>query len=517
MSTLRLLLVEDSENDALLITDQLTQAGYEVKADRVETRAALEDALHDCQYDAIIVDYRLPGFTGLDALKVIQNKDRYCPCIIVSGVIDEETAVSAMRAGAQDYVLKGNLARLVPAVERELRETEIRRQREEARRAYDEEHRRLEAVLAAMPVGVFIADAEGRIVEVNDQAARIWHGHPPTAGTTKDYAAYRGWQPGSTEPLKTDEWGLARALHSGEVSTGELVRIERVDGSLGTILNSAAPIRDANGRIIGGVATNQDVTELIELRDELQEALDREKRYSLLLQRALLPEAPAIGEGFEVAAEYVPVYEEREIGGDFYDVWPMGRDRAGVLIGDVAGKGLGAAALGATTRSTIHALVHRLGTASAALTSANSVLLADSSRSDAFVTVYLVLIETTNGGIAYSGAGHPPPIIRRAGGNVEELETGGVPLGVTESARYSDAHSLLRPGDKLILYTDGVSEARHLGRMLGSVRIMQLIEEQGHQPAKTLAHCIISAATNWTGGHLQDDAEVVVVERLPQS
>ena len=130
--SIRVLLVEDSENDALLLLRHLQKGGYEPISQRVETAAAMLAALEQQSWDIIISDYVVPGFGGLEALALLQNKGLDLPFIIVSGHIGEEVAVEAMKAGAHDYVMKDNLRRLVPAVERELREAEIRCQRKKA-------------------------------------------------------------------------------------------------------------------------------------------------------------------------------------------------------------------------------------------------------------------------------------------------------------------------------------------------------------------------------------------------
>jgi signal transduction histidine kinase len=139
---LQVLLIEDSEDDAALLDIELQRAGYAPVCHRVETREAMSSALERSAWDLIIADYRLPSFDGLAALALVKEKGLDLPFIIVSGYITEETAVAAMKAGAHDYVMKDKLARLGPAVERELREAEIRRERrrvEEAlRRVYDE-------------------------------------------------------------------------------------------------------------------------------------------------------------------------------------------------------------------------------------------------------------------------------------------------------------------------------------------------------------------------------------------
>ncbi|WP_224363040.1 response regulator [Hyalangium versicolor] len=126
---LRLLLVEDSEDDALLLLRELRRSGYEVSHTRVETRDELERALGSGKWDVIIADYALPHFDGLSAFSVLRQKGLDVPFLIVSGKIGEDVAVAAMKAGVHDFVLKDRLGRLGPAVARELREAELRAER----------------------------------------------------------------------------------------------------------------------------------------------------------------------------------------------------------------------------------------------------------------------------------------------------------------------------------------------------------------------------------------------------
>ena len=127
---LRVLIIEDYEEDALLLQRHLGRAGYAVDAVRVETAAQLTYALErSTPWDLVIADYTLPSFGARDALALIQASGADLPFIIVSGTIDEVSAVNAMRAGAHDYVLKGHLERLLPAIERELADAERRRER----------------------------------------------------------------------------------------------------------------------------------------------------------------------------------------------------------------------------------------------------------------------------------------------------------------------------------------------------------------------------------------------------
>ena len=129
---LRVLLVEDSADDARLLVRQLTSAGYDVQHERVESPAAMRDALTRASWDLVISDYSMPGFSGTAALSLLQEQGVDVPFIFVSGTIGEDVAVAAMKAGASDYVLKDKLKRLIPAIERELRDAEMRRERHRA-------------------------------------------------------------------------------------------------------------------------------------------------------------------------------------------------------------------------------------------------------------------------------------------------------------------------------------------------------------------------------------------------
>ncbi len=146
--SLRVLLVEDSEPDALLLDRALQRGGFETVMERVDTAEAMEAALRKHAWDLILCDHAMPRFNAPEALELLKKHQLDVPFIIVSGYIEEQTAVTAMQAGAHDYIMKDRLARLVPAVDRELREAEVRRARQESeaelRRAQEELELRVE-------------------------------------------------------------------------------------------------------------------------------------------------------------------------------------------------------------------------------------------------------------------------------------------------------------------------------------------------------------------------------------
>jgi len=148
---LRLLMIEDSEDDALLVIRALKKGGYDIEYERVETAAAMKKALQEKQWDIILCDYKLPKFDAPQAIAVLKEANIDIPLIIVSGTIGEETAVECMRLGAQDYIMKANLLRLAPAVEREIAEAQARaghRRAEEEKQILEERLQRAEKMEA---------------------------------------------------------------------------------------------------------------------------------------------------------------------------------------------------------------------------------------------------------------------------------------------------------------------------------------------------------------------------------
>jgi response regulator RpfG family c-di-GMP phosphodiesterase len=137
-NTLRLLIIEDSENDAFLLLREIKRLGYGVESTRVETAEALRSALASGEWDLIVCDYSLPHLDAMESLKVLKSTELDIPFIIISGTIGEENAVTALKAGAHDFLVKGKFARLGPAIERELRDAQVRRDRRRAELALRE-------------------------------------------------------------------------------------------------------------------------------------------------------------------------------------------------------------------------------------------------------------------------------------------------------------------------------------------------------------------------------------------
>lgn len=160
---LRLLLIEDSEEDAELLLAEIKSGGYATSYLRVDSAAATRQALASESWNIVISDYYMPQFTGLDAVRIVLEHDPDLPVIITSGNIGEDIAVEAMRAGARDYMMKNNLSRLTPAIDRELHQSQLRREARRARMALEENEARFRAIVTNIPgmVVQLIVDSGG--------------------------------------------------------------------------------------------------------------------------------------------------------------------------------------------------------------------------------------------------------------------------------------------------------------------------------------------------------------------
>ena len=172
MSTaLHVLMVEDSEADALLAAAELERAGHVLDFTRVDSEATLRAALASRDWDLILCDFSLPGFSGSEALRIAKETAGDVPFIFVSGTIGEAAVVDAMRSGAQDYVMKDRLSRLAPAVARELREAAVRRDARRAEQWMRESEHKYRQLFDALHEAVFvIEETTGRIIDANLQA-----------------------------------------------------------------------------------------------------------------------------------------------------------------------------------------------------------------------------------------------------------------------------------------------------------------------------------------------------------
>ena len=250
------------------------------------------------------------------------------------------------------------------------------------------------------------------------------------------------------------------------------------------------------------------------LYDESRRTSERFRRMAETLQASLLPpHLPSI-EGLEVAATYLPAAEGVAVGGDFYDVFQLSDRWWGLVIGDVQGKGTEAATLTGLARHTVRTAAIRQSPART-LQTLNEVLLSQSVAEEdkRFCTVIYGRLEMTAHGatIELSSGGHPPAMLRRADGTVEQAGGGGSLMGVFGDVSLRHHTVRLGPGDALVLYSDGVTEARRGAEEFGEARLVSLLEATGATTAAALTTDVQDAVMRFSDGRMRDDIAILVV------
>jgi phosphoserine phosphatase RsbU/P len=252
--------------------------------------------------------------------------------------------------------------------------------------------------------------------------------------------------------------------------------------------------------------------ELVADRRRAEESEARARVLAETLQRSFLPPDIVAVPGLDVGGAYRPAGDGSEVGGDFYDVFRTSRETWGIVLGDVCGKGASAAVVTALARYTVRAQALHVSAPAAVLRGLHDALV--SGYPDTFLTVLFLLLDEVPEGHRLRAAtgGHPLPLCRRADGSIETLGYPGSFLGMAETAQISEFATLLRPGDMVVLYTDGVSEARQGGSFFGEAGIAEVAGAAAGQPAQAVADAVVAGALAFQRGPARDDIAVVVVK-----
>jgi len=403
--TLRVLMVEDDPDDAALIERELRRSGLSLEAERVDTARATRAALLGGSWDLVLADFALPGFRGIEAMAMLREVDADAPFIIVSGAIDANTAVEAMKAGAADYVLKDELVRLPIVIKRELEAAEVRRERREAARERDR-----------------------ALVELNTV----------------------------------------------------LVDLQTANDQLRSLAAENARLYEAEHRI----------------SETFQEALF-----------AMPYEIPTV----DYFVKYVSAAEHARVGGDFYDLFEIEAGEVGIVIGDVSGKGLGAAAVASMVRNVIRASAVDCASPASVMAKTSDVVFRFTG-SETFVTVFFAILDTRSGDLTWVSAGHPPALIKRVGGPVDVLGLTSPLAGAFLHAEYEEHSTTLEDGEVLFLHTDGLNEARVNGELYGESRAMLALSTlpSGGSP-ESVVNAVFADVQAFAGVRHQDDMALMAV------
>jgi hypothetical protein len=340
-----------------------------------------------------------------------------------------------------------------------------------------------------------------------------------------------GGHPGAARRLRPGE-GLAgrtaQEYRAVQLTDPEAVRAADADlAAQGVRAALSVPLR-VGGRTIGvvevlartprdfgprGIRLLETFADRVALAVDNARAYERQQEIGRIIQQALMPAPNVRLPGVAVAGRYQP---SREVGGDFYAVLPLGDGRVGLAIADVAGKGIPAATLAARTRYLLEALASEGRDPGDVLARLNAALMRDAGI-HLFVSLYYAVYTPSRGVLRWASAGHPPPVLLRAGtSGAAPLDTAGLLLGILPDAKYTSRETSVCPGDVLVLYTDGLTEARRDdGELFGEQRLTAAVTAARGGAAEDIAGAVMDAVAAWAGGGQRDDLALAVVGFVP--
>lgn len=240
---------------------------------------------------------------------------------------------------------------------------------------------------------------------------------------------------------------------------------------------------------------------------------ESERRIAEQLQETLLA-LPDRVEGVEFAHAYHSATEMAMVGGDFYDIFELDHDRVGVIIGDVAGKGMDAAVLTSLAKNTIRAHASEAPKTPADILRLTNAVLYRSTPPESFITLFFGVLDRRSGRLVYASGGHTSALVIEARGVVHTLPYTGPLLGAFDTATFGEAETLLYPEALLLLYTDGVIESRSIDGMLyGEERLAVAVRQAHHSDPATLVEIVIADVLGFSGGRLNDDLAIFALRR----
>ncbi|MCW5556504.1 MAG: SpoIIE family protein phosphatase [Verrucomicrobiae bacterium] len=498
---LRVLIVEDSEFDARFLVNLLRTGGWDVQFRRVAAAQPLREALSGETWDLILCDHTMPDFSAPEALELLKSTGLDIPFIIISGGIEEGVAITAMKSGAHDFLMKGSLGRLVPAVQRELREARVRAARRAAEETLRESELRYRSVWENSTDAVLLLDLGGVIRFANPAVASVFGWDPADlTGQTLDVLQPPDLAPG--------EW-LQTFRAAGRAKSDETLGRRR-DGSTVEIDLAVTGMQTGDQEWI--VAIVRDVTERRRADRELRQSR-QEFAAAREVQQRLFPKAAPQLPGFDIAGVSHPAVAT---GGDYFDYLSLADHGLGIVIADVSGHGLGPSLLMAEARAYLRPVARRLEGTDAIVTHTQELLAEDLDR-ERYITLLLVRIDPVTRTLTYTNAGHPAGHVLDAEGRVKAvLKRSGRPLGHQGNLPFSKPEPIpLASGDILLMLTDGIEEAMDReDEVFGIERVHDVVRRLRDQPAAQLVEAICDAARAFAAPEPQGDDHTVVVVKV---
>lgn len=373
---------------------------------------------------------------------------------------------------------------------------------------------RLLAVLDSVDEAIVFRDRNGTARVVNHRAGELFQIEPDAFLGEPVVELLRTIARQTEEP--EDFMELFQVLRD-EPDAELRLRIDQIMPERRKLRLYSAPAYDDDNTLIGRIDVFTDITEAADRAREVEDLYERARRVAESYQRALLPDQvpslPRVG----LVAHYVAAAGRRSVCGDFYDFVALPDGRMGIVLGDVCGIGPIAANDAALTRYTLRSLAANDPDPDGLLRSIND-LVHQQSSSERFVRLLLGVLDPERAVFEYANAGHVPPLLFRAAtGEVEWLAEGGMPLGVEPGTDYKIARISMEPGDMVVFYTDGLTEAPRHGRPFGQAKLADLVRDYGVGTPGELIQAIRRAVDAWVSHELRDDVAIVVCQIVPDS
>jgi len=498
-----------------------------------------EEAIQLCELlapDIVLMDLKMPVMDGVSATRQIRQRWPQIKVLALISYRDKDLIDQALAAGVSGYALKDvtadELAETIRRVQRGRRSASARTRPNRAQadlleqlaQAIDlvaADRTRLAGLLRSQLPSLF----PGCQIEVRLLPNQSLFCYPAERLDTFPEEAWLWLH----SRLESQVFALNEVTPWGEALTGE-----------GQIM--LTPLISPYGKPLGGLGILQhggesDLWEHLSFIKELAgrisqavekghwmdlpsrgQLLDQELVNAGKIQSGILPEKPPQIRGWELASRLDPALQTS---GDFYDFIPLTNNHWGFLIADVSDKGMGAALFMALSSTLFRTYATQYATLpSFALSQVNERILSDT-RSEMFVTAFYAVLEPETGRMRYVNAGHNPPylISSQKGKPFDQLRATGMALGVMEDVVWGQKVIRLLPGDLLLLYTDGITEAQdRMGRFYGEQRLQNVLRSLGGRTAQEVMDAVLEDLTRFTGGAAQqDDVTMIVIRRKPES
>jgi len=520
-------LIADDQADVLAALHLLLKGeGYQT--DTVDSPEAVLEALASREYDLLLMDLNYTrdttsGKEGLDLLSRIAKKDSTLPIVVMTAWGSIDLAVEVMQQGVGDFVQKPwDNNQLLKILRTQIQQGKIERKNKRLKLGRD------------VIVGKILEapDLPGMLRDVAEQVQLTLQNQSVTILTkgTGDRACQAKARVGmSAEFLGRLEFTpyrpiLARMGQVLDLRFASVPGLERlIEGDGNSVLVIPIKLKDDPVGFIslGGKPSRQeyDAGELefvTSVADQMSAGVDRllgssqeqEVEEAREIQQSLLPKEILQVPGYQIGGTWHPAHA---VGGDYYDVVKVGEGCVALCIGDVSGKGMPAALLMSNLQAAVRAFAVE-GVEPRELCEKVNRVVYSNIAANKFITFSFCLLDTGSRRLGYANAGHSPPILVRRGGSCIRLSEGGALLGVFPEWDYRQGEISLESGDRLLLCTDGLTEARNeAGDEFGDDRLIKVLQEHRQLSPEIIQDRVMQAVLEFSGGNLEDDATLIIL------